>query len=175
GWKLKCLATLFMMLLCMEARAATVEINWQRRGLDAVPQTYQTQTKNRHLVGTTQVHSSFDQLPVLGSPQVRFQVEPGVGTSVVVVLQNTGKKNLYFHVAPHQIDPPTESTGFYFECLCNSRIYAVKPGEYWSRVLRMNVNREHSKKNFKVSHMFIGVSEEDALSKYKHRIFWSDQ
>ena len=93
-------------------------------------------------------------------PDSTLVIQSGRYKEFILGLQNNTDKPVYFFAAPHSVNPPQYSLGFKFKCLCINHAFTVAPGEFWYRVVRLNIDKDFRGDAFSIKHDLIGISEE---------------
>ena len=93
-----------------------------------------------------------------------FSLKPGQVKRFALGYKNTTDKTIYFFAAPHVAEPPENSLGFKFKCLCVNHAYQLKPGETWYRIVEFRLSKVFSEKQLAVRHTLIGINQEKAES-----------
>lgn len=91
-----------------------------------------------------------------------LSLRPGQAKKFALGYKNTTDKPIYFFAAPHSAEPPENSLGFKFKCLCVNHAYHLKPGETWYRIVEFRLSKVFSDKQLAVKHVLIGISQEKA-------------
>lgn len=151
--------------------AATVDVSFKSKDFPLAVKLYEPNAEKSKKVSETKVVDNKSALPVQGEIRGAFKIASGESKSMVMVVENTTGKDIYFFVAPHTMHPDHASAGFYFECLCNHSVYKLAAGKTWYRILRLNLSKDSKAKNFKVEHQIIGLSESVAKEKFAKRIY----
>lgn len=170
------LFSLYPFKLEAQKKAATnstkVHLTWTYSKFEQKIDVYDVTNEKRAFVSETGIVANKKQAPI-GSlfPNGIIEVTRPSRT-VVLVVNNTSNKDLYFFAVPHTLNPSHASAGHYFECLCIGRLYHVPPNKVWYRIVRLNLNdtfQDVSK--FEINHKIEGVAKTDALTTYKERIY----
>jgi hypothetical protein len=94
-------------------------------------------------------------------------VPDGDSVKFAVVVENTSKKKIYFHVVPHEITPAEYSLGTKFNCLCMGHIYSVAPGHVWYRIVSLQNATPQLGHEFTIRHKVIGIDGDSSFSDAK--------
>lgn len=89
----------------------------------------------------------------------RLSLRPGEQRTLVLAYRNPGKEPLRFFAAPHSAKPAAASLGLDFECLCLNHVYAVGPGRWWWRVVRLSLSEDASAPRLALSHALVRVTD----------------
>ena len=134
---------LFVCLALDHAHAAapiTAKIDWIYQNVPGPMKIYEPSASKPVKLWETNSGKTLEALPVakeIGDSTV--SVYPGGKKQFVLVLKNESDKPLYFFAAPHQMSPAQHSLGFKFKCLCVNHVFKVPSGEYWYRVVELNL------------------------------------
>ncbi len=169
--KVKKISTLLILLFVRQALAAEVDVSFKTKDFPLAVKLYEPNAEKSKKVSETKVIDSKASLPITKEIRGAFNILGGESKSLVMVIENTTGKDMYFFVAPHTMHPDHASAGFYFECLCNHSVYKLPAGKTWYRVLRLNLVKDSRVKFFKVEHQIIGLAENVVKEKYAKRIY----
>jgi hypothetical protein len=93
-----------------------------------------------------------------------FLLKPGLAKRFALGYKNTTDKPIYFFAAPHAAEPPENSLGFKFKCLCINHAYHLEPGETWYRIVEFKLSKVFSANQIALKHTLISISPEKAKS-----------
>lgn len=151
---------------------ATVTVKFLTKDLPLPVKLYEPNSEKEKMISETKIVPTIKDLPVKKEyKNGKVPLKAGQGKSIVMVIENTTGKDLYFFVAPHTLHPEYASEGFYFECLCNHSIYRLNAGKVWYRVLRLNLGKDSKQARFDVDHQIVGLPEAVVKEKYSSRIY----
>lgn len=158
---------LFLLALAAPAWVApqgvtvTARLRWTYHGMEPGMKVYEpAPDKDLPLWKTATVRDA-TKLPVAGEIQDGdVAVRRGSERTVVLVYKNTGTKKIYFFAAPHAARPVRAALGFEFKCLCINHTYEVEPGEYWYRVVRLDLDKNFEGGELILTHDLATVNSE---------------
>lgn len=169
--KIRKISTLILLLFARQTLAAEVDVSFKAKDFPLAVKLYEPNAEKSKKISETKVIDNKSSLPVTTEIHGAFKILAGESKSLVMVIENTTNKDMYFFVAPHTMHPDHASAGFYFECLCNHSVYKLPAGKTWYRVLRLNLIKDSHAKTFKVEHQIIGLAENVVKEKYAKRIY----
>ncbi|MFO1518282.1 MAG: hypothetical protein U1F57_01245 [bacterium] len=138
----------------------SVKIAWDYKDVPAPMKIYELSTTKHAELWDTGTGGKLEDLPV--SKEIadsNLSLSPGSKKMFVLVLKNTTAQPLYFFAAPHVVNPPELSLGFKFKCLCINHVYQVAPGQYWYRVVELNMDPSYVGNAVEIKHTLIKVDE----------------
>lgn len=155
-----------------EAQPIAVYLKWKYENFPLKVQVYSVKKEKFEYISETR---NVDNLAsTAGDKKISDHLNVQINSSqpAVLVVENTTDQDLYFFAVPHELRPHEASTGHYFECLCIGKLYKVEAKKTWYRIVRVNLDKNFSgKKSFEIEHQIIGVSKNDALGKYRERLY----
>jgi hypothetical protein len=152
------LKVFLFMLLCANASATEVHLNWRYKGVPAELQVFQQKAGSKALLWDMGEADKLELAPVGALlNEGRFDAAPGSRKRLVLIYHNTTKSELQFFAAPHQMLPAESSLGFKFKCLCVNHVYKVAPGKWWWRVVELRVDESADAKTLEIVHDVIKV------------------
>jgi hypothetical protein len=141
--------------------SASVQILWDYKDIPAGMKIYEVKGKAK--LWKTESVKLESELPLAKEiPDATFSLPAGRSKRFALVYKNTTDKTQHFFAAPHSAEPPENSLGFKFKCLCVNHAYKVGPGETWYRIVEFKLSPAFSDKQLSVRHTLIGVSSEKA-------------
>lgn len=149
--------------------SVNVKIRWEYRGLKGPLEIYEAVPGKTPGLWSMGSAKSIGELPV-GKliPNSDVRMRPGESKTFVLVLKNPGSSPLYFFAAPHALNPPELSLGFKFHCLCINHIFAAPAGQYWYRVVQMDLMNSFFGEEITVTHTLIADPSLLERSKHQH-------
>jgi hypothetical protein len=143
--------------------SVTVKLFWNYDALPKEMRVFELKSGEKKRLWDTDMVKEPGALPI-GEPipEDTLLLKPGQNKKFVLVFKNTTDKTLNFFAAPHQMKPEANALGYKFKCLCINRVYEVKPGWYWYRVVEMRVSPQVSGTYLEVTHSLFGVTVEKA-------------
>jgi len=146
-----------------ELAAATVKLSWNYDGLPKEMRVYELKEGEKRKLWDTVVVKDLKSAPL--GPEIKgpvFSIRPGQNKRFVLLFRNTSKETVHFFAAPHQMKPESGSLGFKFKCLCINKLFEVKPGHYWYRVVELRMSPNAKGRDLEITHGLFGVTVEDA-------------
>jgi hypothetical protein len=174
------LATIFFLAIwpsVLFARDAFVDVDlqWKYEKFPGKIRVYSPTPERQNYISETGIRKNLSELPIVKDLNSKVLAAKESSTSAVLVIHNPTDRDLYFLAVPHEVHPAHSSTGHYFECLCIGRLFKVPAKQYWYRIVRINLDKNFSKlSRFKIEHKITGVSETEALGKYKDLLYEKD-
>jgi hypothetical protein len=108
---------------------------------------------------------TLEELPVSQEiADATVKISPGGKKQFILVWKNDSDKPVYFFAAPHHVEPQEWSLGFKFHCLCTNHVYSAQPGEYWYRVVELDLDKSYVGSAVDIVHSLIAVSAERQAS-----------
>lgn len=89
-----------------------------------------------------------------------IRIRKGVTRSVVISVENTTDKDLYFYASPHDTVPSENSLGNKFFCFCYGHVYKVPAKATWYRIAQLNIEKNSFGNEIAFKHRVIGISPE---------------
>lgn len=89
-----------------------------------------------------------------------IKIRKGVSRNVVISVENTTDKDLYFYASPHDTIPSENSLGNKFFCFCYGHVYKVPAKATWYRVAQLNIEKNSFGNEISFKHRVIGISPE---------------
>ncbi len=149
--------------------SVNVKIRWEYKGLAGPLEIYEAVPGKTPGLWSMGSAKSTGELPVGRQiPQSDLRMRPGESKTFVLVLKNQTKAPLYFFAAPHSLNPPELSLGFKFHCLCINHIFAAPAGQYWYRVVQMDLMSSFFGDEIVVTHTLIADPSLMERSKHQH-------
>lgn len=143
------------------ANIVKVKIDWNYINFPDHVKIYELKSQMPYQLWDTHSVRSIDVSPASTEiPESNLTIQTGRFKEFVLGIQNTSNTPLYFFAAPHSVQPPEYSLGFKFKCLCINHAFSIKPGEFWYRVVKLNIDKDFRGKEFSIKHDIIGISEE---------------
>ena len=140
--------------------AAEVKLGWSYEGMPAGMRVFEASSTAPEL-WTTATAERREDVPagreVVGGV---VRLAPGEQKLLVLVYRNPGKVPLRFFAAPHDAKPRAASLGMEFECLCLNHVYAVGPGRWWWRVVRLSLASDYEAPRLNVTHALVRVTKD---------------
>ncbi len=153
----------FLLLAASAALAAPpaeVRLSWTYEGLPAGMRVFEAPADPPAL-WTTSTAERLEDVPhgeeVAGG---KVRLAPGSGRLLVLAYRNPGPSPLRFFAAPHDAKPRPAALGMEFECLCLNHVYAVGPGRWWWRVVRLSLDAEYDAPRLDVTHALVRVTKD---------------
>lgn len=138
-----------------------VKIEWSYIDFPLEMKIYEIKSQRSYELWETHSVKSLDVSPAsIEIPGSTLTIQAGRYKEFILGLQNNTDKPIYFFAAPHSVTPAQYSLGFKFKCLCINHAFTVKPGEFWYRVVRLNIDKDFRGSVFSIKHEMIGISEE---------------
>lgn len=138
-----------------------VKINWNYIDMNSEMKIYEIKSQMAYELWDTRSVKSIESSPVsIEIPESSFVVQSGRYKEFILGMQNNTDKPIYFFASPHSVDPPQYSLGFKFKCLCINHAFTIKPGEFWYRVVRLNIDKDFRGSAFAIKHDLIGITED---------------
>ncbi len=166
---------LFSLLDCKDKRPATnvipqegkksefikAKIDWSYIDFPLEMKIYEVKSQIAYNLWDTHTVASIESSPASTEiPESTIVVQSGRYKEFILGVKNTIDKPVYFFAAPHSVQPPQYSLGFKFKCLCINHAFTVKPGQFWYRVVRLNIDKDFRGDSFVIKHELIGISED---------------
>jgi hypothetical protein len=159
----KWLLSVLLLFQVTAAMAAEIKIDWEYKGIPPGMKIYDLKSPVK--LWTTESVKDESKLPFAKEiPDSTFKLEPGKVKRFALGYKNTTDKTLYFFAAPHSVEPPENSLGFKFKCLCVNHAYQVAPGETWYRIVEYKLSRVYGQNKMTVKHNLIGIDSKQATS-----------
>lgn len=137
-----------------------IKISWDYKGVPTTMKIYEVSTKKPVSLWDTGNGASLEDLPAGAEiPDSILRPKPGEKKQFALVLKNLTAEKIHFFAAPHVVNPPEFSLGFKFQCLCINHVYSVEPGQYWYRIVELNMYPEYVGNGFDITHSLIRVDE----------------
>jgi hypothetical protein len=137
------------------------KIDWSYIDFPLEMKIYEIKSQIAYNLWDTHSVSSIDSSPASTEiPESTIVVQSGRYKEFILGVKNPTDKPVFFFAAPHSVQPPQYSLGFKFKCLCINHAFTVKPGEFWYRVVRLNIDKDFRGDSFVIKHELIGISEE---------------
>jgi hypothetical protein len=152
-----------LLLLAASAWAAPAPVelvlDWTYEGLPAGMRVLEASDKTPEL-WTTETTDKRESIPA-GAELAggRVSLRAGEQRTLVLAYRNPGTAPLRFFAAPHSAKPAAASLGLDFECLCLNHVYAVGPGRWWWRVVRLSLSEDATAPRLAVSHALVRVTD----------------
>ncbi|MBP7282037.1 MAG: hypothetical protein KBA66_10690 [Leptospiraceae bacterium] len=138
-----------------------VKINWNYIDLNSEMKIYEIKSQMAYELWETRSVKSIESSPAsIEIPESSFVVQSGRYKEFILGMQNNTDKPMYFFASPHSVDPPQYSLGFKFKCLCINHAFTIKPGEFWYRIVRLNIDKDFRGGAFAIKHDLIGITED---------------
>lgn len=138
-----------------------VKIDWNYIDLKSEMKIYEIQSQRAYELWETRSVKSKESSPVSNEiSESTIVVQPGRYKEFILGMQNNSDQPIFFFASPHSVQPPQYSLGFKFKCLCINHAFTVNPGEFWYRVVRLNIDKDFRGDEFSIKHDLIGISEE---------------
>ncbi len=135
-----------------------VQILWDYKEIPDGMKIYEI--KGKQILWKTEATSDLAKLPfekeIADSTLI---LKPGQTKKFALGYKNNTDKPLYFFAAPHSAEPPENSLGFKFKCLCINHAYHLKPGETWYRIVEFKLSKAFTDKQLGVKHILIGINQ----------------
>ncbi len=166
---------LFFLLDCKDKQPATnvtplegkksefikAKIDWSYIDFPLEMKIYEIKSQIAYNLWDTNSVASIESSPASTEiPESTIVVQSGRYKEFILGVKNTTGKPIYFFAAPHSVQPPQYSLGFKFKCLCINHAFTVKVGEFWYRVVRLNIDKDFRGDSFVIKHELIGISED---------------
>lgn len=158
--------------LALGAGKTEVFVEWEYKNFDFPIEAYEVTALKSPYVSETKVVASWSEVPKQKAITQPISVPLQNSYSFLITVENKSDKDIYFFAVPHELNPAHASAGHYFECLCINRLFKIPSKKIWYRIVRINLNEDFNKmKSFRIKHQIMGVSEADAKTKYKEKLY----
>lgn len=146
------------------AKDVKVNVKWDEGEIkDAKMELFELKEGSTLPLWTTGAVAKRKEAPI--GPAIKgqsFSMPAGGTKRFVLVMENKGKKDLYFFASPHTVDPAKHSLGFDFRCLCLNHAYHAPAGQTWYRVVELRLDPDFSGKEVEVNHALVAVTKKRA-------------
>lgn len=143
----------------------SAKISWKYINVPATMKIYEATAQRPLKLWDMGNGKTLEELPVSQEiPDSTIKITPGGKKQFVLVWKNESDKPVYFFAAPHQVNPQEWSLGFKFHCLCTNHVYSAQPGEYWYRVVELDLDKNYQGTNLDITHSLIAVSADRQTS-----------
>lgn len=148
----------------LAAKDVTVKVAWDEGEIkDAKMELFELKADAELPLWTTGAVAKRKELPVGAAIKGQtFKMPTGGTKKMVLVMENKGKKDLYFFASPHTVEPVKHSLGFDSRCLCLNHAYHAPAGKTWYRVVELRLDPDFSGKEVEVNHALVAVSKKRA-------------
>lgn len=134
---------------------AEINIQWEYKGLPGSIEIYEPKSDQVVMWETRSVKSKSEIPAGQIIKESKIFVSPGEKRPFVLVYHNQSNKKLKFFAAPHHASPEENAIGFKFHCLCINHVFEVGPGEYWYRVVRLDLKKDYEGKILNLKHAIV--------------------
>lgn len=167
-------SSLILISLKSEAKLSVVQVhlNWTYKSFTEKVKVYNVTPMKAAFISETANVQKLAEAPVLNEVKEYFEVTKGSSKSVVLVIENSGDKDIYFFAVPHEVHPAPASAGHFFECLCVGKVFKIAPKSVWYRIVRVNLNSSFQDiLKFDIEHQIVGLTEAEFMKSYKDRLY----
>lgn len=147
--------------------AAVITLSWEHRGIPKGMSVYEPGPGAASLpLWHTSTAARLKDVPVAAELRAgEVKLRPGEKRRLLLVYRNPGKAPVRFFAAPHHARPEESSLGFEFACLCMNHVYTAPPGEFWWRVVELQLDEDFAAGALDVRHVLLPPALKNTLGK----------